>query len=190
MVEILLPGEEASLLAQARDEGPRDYLMIYLALNTGLRNSELTSLNIEDVYNFGFVLNLLELRKTTTKGKKPRTIPIHGHLRAEIENFLDWKKERSQPLNPDSPLFVSKITKSRISPRDFQRIVHNVSIKAIRRPIHPHILRHTFATKLLSRTNIRVVQELLGHSRLTTTQIYTHVSTSDAIAAIDTLGSL
>lgn len=187
MILVLLQGEEASLLAQARDEGPRDFLMIYLALNTGLRNTELISLNVEDVYDYRTVLNFLDLRKSTTKGKKPRTIPIHSALKIEIGNFLDWKIDHKEDTTPSSPLFISKKTGNRLSPRDFQRIVRSISLKAIRRPIHPHSLRHTFATHLLGKTNIRVVQELLGHSRLSSTQIYTHVSMADSISAIDGL---
>ena len=187
MILVLLPGEEASLLAQARDEGPRDFLMIYLALNTGLRNTELISLNVEDVYQYSTVVNMLELRKMTTKGKKPRTIPLHSTLRIEIEDYLCWRANNKDILLPDTPLFISKKTRNRLSPRDFQRIVRSISLKAIRRPIHPHILRHTFATHLLGKTNIRVVQELLGHSRLSSTQIYTHVSMADSISAIDGL---
>ena len=187
MIPILLPGEEASLLAQARDEGPRDFLMIYLALNTGLRNTELISLNVEDVFAFGTVLNFIELRKITTKGKKPRTIPMHGALRMEIDHFLEWKEYNRESLLPSAPLFISKKTINRLGARDFQRIVRSISLKAIRRPIHPHVLRHTFATRLFKKTNIRVVQELLGHSRLSTTQIYTHVSMADAVSAMESM---
>lgn len=189
MIEILLPGEEASILAQARDAGPREFLMIYLALNTGLRNNELVSLTVSDVFGFGVVLNLLELRKITTKGHKPRTIPLHNELKQEITSYLSWKERNKEPTTPGSPLFLSKIRKIQLSPRDFQRITHDISVQAIQRAIHPHVLRHTFATRLMSKTNIRVVQTLLGHARITTTQIYTHVTMADAIAAIQALGN-
>jgi len=187
MIETLLPGEEASLLAQAKDEGAREYFMILLALNTGLRNNELISLNVRDFFDYGTPLKQLELRKSTTKGHKPRTIPLHPMVIDEFCLFFNWKSRNEESNDPDAPLFVSKFTKRRLSPRDFQRIVKTISEKAIHRSIHPHVLRHTFATKLLKKTNIRVVQELLGHSRLSSTQIYTHVTTADLVGAIESL---
>lgn len=187
MIETLLPGEEASLLAQAKDEGEREYFMILLALNTGLRNNELISLNVIDLFDYGTPLKQLELRKSTTKGHKPRTIPLHPLVIDAFSHYFQWKAEHGESCISDAPLFVSRNAKLRLSPRDFQRIVKTISEKAIRRSIHPHVLRHTFATKLLKKTNIRVVQELLGHSRLSSTQIYTHVTTADLVGAIESL---
>ncbi len=187
MISILLPGDEASILAQAADESKRDHFMILLSLNTGLRNNELISLNVQDLYDYGTPLRQLELRKVTTKNKKTRTIPLHSVIQERISDFLAWKSSRGESIAPDAPLFVSLFAKKRLSPRDFQRIVKYYSEKAIRRSVHPHVLRHTFATKLLQKTNIRVVQELLGHSRLSSTQIYTHVSNADMISAIESL---
>lgn len=187
MIETLLPGEEASLLAEAKDEGEREFFMILLALNTGLRNNELISLNIRDLFDYGIPLRQLDLRKSTTKGHKPRTIPLHPNVINEFVLFKMWKSDHGESNDPDAPIFVSKFSKRRLSPRDFQRIVKTISQRAIRRSIHPHVLRHTFATKLLKKTNIRVVQELLGHSNLASTQIYTHVTTADLTAAIESL---
>ena len=187
MIEILLPGEEASILAQAKDESERDYFMILLALNTGLRNSELVLLNVRDFYDYGTVLKQLELRKVTTKGQKPRTIPLALIVQEAFSNYMNWKFSTREPAGPDDPLFMSSRSKLRLGPRDFQRIVKYYSEKTIRRSVHPHVLRHTFATKLLKKTNMRVVQELLGHVRLSSTQIYTHVSSADLYQAIEDL---
>lgn len=183
----LLPGEEACILAQAKDSGYRDHMMIFFCLSTGLRNNELISLDILDVFNYGCFLKVLDLRKVTTKNKKKRSIPLHPSVIEILALFFTWKHSVGESLEPDAPLFCSQHTNNRLSPRDFQRILRRISIAAINRPIHPHILRHTFATKLLSKTNIRVVQELLGHSSLTTTQIYTHVSNLDLRSAIDSM---
>lgn len=187
MISFLLPREEASILQQARESGPRNFFIIYLALNTGIRNTELISLDCKDVFFYGTILKLMELSKASTKNHKPRIIPIHQNLQNEIQIFLDWKKSHSEDLSSDAPLFVSLKTRNRLSSRDFQHIVRAISIKAIQRPIHPHTLRHTFATKILRKTNIRVVQELLGHSSVVSTQIYTHVTSEDLIDAINLL---
>ncbi len=82
-------------------------------------------------------------------------------------------------------LFFSKYTHRQLSSRDFQRIVKQLSIRSIGRPITPHILRHTFATRLLKHTNLRVTQVLLEHSNLQTTQLYTHVNIDDALDSIN-----
>lgn len=135
MLTILLPGEENSMLAQAYDEGARDWMMIYLALNTGLRNTELISLIISDVYDFNVILNFIDLRKSTTKGKKARQIPLHQSLRHHLEYFINWKREHGEPIDPGSPLFLTKKTHLRVSSRDFQRITRSISIKAIRKSV-------------------------------------------------------
>jgi site-specific recombinase XerD len=187
MISILLPNEKASILAQAKEESQRDYFMILLALNTGLRNNELISLDICDLFNYGIILRQLELRKITTKGHKPRTIPLSNSVQEAFAHFSNWKMRNGESYDPEAPLFVSTRSKLRLQPRDFQRILKSISQKAIQRSVHPHVLRHTFATELLAKTNIRVVQELLGHKSISSTMIYTHVSFADMVSAINCL---
>jgi len=184
MIRSLLPGEEASILAQARETSYRNFIMIKLCLSTGLRNGELCNLDVIDVFDYNVVLRILELSLSTTKNHKSRSIPLHPEIQTDISEFYFSKIGLRESVDPHAPLFVSKFTHSRLCPRDFQRILKDISVKAISRSINPHVLRHTFATKLLQKTNIRVVQELLGHASLKTTQIYTHVSDTDLMDAI------
>ncbi len=161
--------------------------MIFLSLSTGLRVSELVGLYIEDFSPFGQVSTILTVPSRIAKNGKKRIIPINSETRDILFKFLSVKEKRSESTFPDSFLFVSRFTSNQLSPRDIQRIVRNISISSIGRSITPHTLRHTFATRLLKHTNLRVIQELLGHSRIQTTQIYTHVSIEDSRLAIDML---
>lgn len=182
--EILLPNEVSSLLKEAEERCPRDYLMIILTLFTGLRNSEICGLNICTVAPYGPISNILELPGTIIKGGKPRQIPLREDLVLIMNDFLNHKPDRNEPDSPESPFFVTHKTKKRLSSRDFQRITKSLSIKVLNRSIHPHILRHTFATNLLNSSNLRIVQTALGHSNIQSTAIYTHPTISDLKEAI------
>ena len=85
--------------------------------------------------------------------------------------------------------FYATDTQRPITTRQVERIILTASMKALNRPIHPHVLRHTFASRLMKRTNIRVVQQLLGHTSITSTQIYTHPDSDDLQKAINDIDS-
>lgn len=184
MIKIISDPEALRLLSAARDQNTRDYSMIALALFTGLRCSEITGLFIEDVRPFNDVSTVLTVPARIAKNNKKREIPISDETRSMLETMIDYKVSNSEPIGPDSFLFVSKHTHRRLSSRDFQRTVRNLSVLSIRRPITPHTLRHTFATRLLKHADLRVIQTLLGHANIQTTQIYTHPNMSDARQAI------
>ena len=174
-----------SILAQAKEHYYRDYVMIKLALGTGLRNSELLELTIDCFFYLGNIVHVLDLPGKIAKNHIPRCIPLHPDIQDLLLNFFKWKEENNEPCNYASYLFISKFTKSKLGPRDFQRIVTRASSMSIGRKIHPHTLRHTFATKLLAKSNLRIVQQVLGHKNLQTTQIYTHPSSSEVSEAIN-----
>ena len=181
---ILLPGEKELLLSAAKKSSYRDYMMIRLALGTGIRNSECTGLTIFCIAPYGEVIQSVEIPKSIAKKGSGRSIPLHPDLVVELTEFLKWKMHRGESIDLSSPLFVSSRTLNKLSPRDFQRICQSYSIKSISRSIHPHVLRHTFATELLSKSNIRVVQKVLGHTSIQSTQIYTHPSITEMSDAI------
>jgi integrase/recombinase XerC len=136
----------------------------------GLRVSELCGLNVNSV-DFG-----QGLLRVLGKGRKERIVPLHPRGLAMLQLWLDG--DRDDVATPDSPpdaLFYNR-RGSRLGTRDVRRILDN---RVSRGHIHPHALRHTYATHLLEGgADLRVVQELLGHESLTTTQLYTHVSKS------------
>jgi len=107
------------------------------------------------------------------KGGKERQVPIHGACAELLGAWLDQGRNRmATPESPPEAVFVNR-RGGRLGPRDVRRLLDARSAS----PTHPHALRHTYATHLLNGgADLRVVQELLGHASLGTTQIYTHVS--------------
>jgi integrase/recombinase XerC len=136
----------------------------------GLRVSELCGLDLDSV---NFTQGLL---RVLGKGQKERIVPLHERGLTAIRLWLD--EARDEVKRSDSPgeaLFFNRRGR-RLGTRDVRRILDN---RVERGHIHPHALRHTYATHLLEGgADLRVVQELLGHESLTTTQLYTHVSKS------------
>ncbi len=147
----------------------RDRAVCEILYGAGLRVSELCGLDRDSLDERQGLLRVLG------KGRKERIVPLH---RAGWEALDAWRGVRDQVLTPQSPpqaLFVNR-RGARLGPRDVRRLLDR---RLALGHVHPHALRHTFATHLLEGgADLRVVQELLGHESLTTTQLYTHVSKS------------
>ncbi len=154
--------------------GARDRAIMETLYGTGVRVSELVSLNIEDVDFLGEVLHV------RGKGKKERISPIGSSALQSIQHYMEYRNRRAQNnANFDSKvLFVNKHGK-RLSTRSVRRKMDKyLKMAGLDPSISPHTLRHSFATHLLNNgADLRSVQELLGHQSLSTTQIYTHLTT-------------
>ena len=151
--------------------GIRDRAVLELFYSTGMRLSELVNMNIGD-----FEINK-KLIRVIGKGNKERMIPYGRNAESAIKNYLKIRNLSLKPAFANKPLFVNSSEK-RISKRTIQRRMNNyIKLVADGKRIGPHLLRHTFATHLLDNgADIRAVKDLLGHSSLSSTQIYTHVS--------------
>ena len=151
--------------------GIRDRAVLELFYSTGMRLSELVNMNIGD-----FEINK-KLIRVIGKGNKERMIPYGRTAESAIKNYLKIRNLSLKPAFANKPLFVNSSEK-RISKRTIQRRMNNyIKLVADGKRIGPHLLRHTFATHLLDNgADIRAVKDLLGHSSLSSTQIYTHVS--------------
>ena len=151
--------------------GVRDRSVLELFYSTGMRLSELVNINIGD-----FHLNK-KLLRVIGKGKKERMIPYGRAAESAIEHYLKMRNISFNPVFAKTPLFVNSKEK-RISTRTIQRRMNNyIKLVADGKRVGPHLLRHTFATHLLDNgADITAVKDLLGHSSLSSTQIYTHVS--------------
>ena len=163
---VLSGGEIEVLLHRAGDSAveQRDRAALELLYAAGLRVSELCGLDRRGVDLRGRTVTVLG------KGGKERRVPIHDRAAAALEEWLDVG--RAEMPGPREAVFVNQ-RGARLGPRDVRRILDRLAAS----PTHPHALRHTFATHLLDGgADLRVVQELLGHASLATTQIYTHVS--------------
>ena len=116
------------------------------------------------------------------KGNKDRVVPLHAVAQAALDTYLATRRG----LAPEHPLFVS--WRGRITKQVVVLLCKRVS-RRIGRRLHPHLFRHTFASELLNRrADLRVIQKLLGHESLATTEIYTHVSPERQREAVELLG--
>jgi integrase/recombinase XerC len=155
-------------------QGLRDRAILETMYSAGLRVSEVVALNDADI---DFAADLLRVRG---KGRRERLAPLGSFARGALQRWL--KVRRLHPSLHDSPLrpvFVNKFGR-RLTTRSVGRMLEkHLRAAGLDRRTTPHTLRHSFATHLLDRgADIRSVQELLGHKSLTTTQIYTHVTTA------------
>jgi integrase/recombinase XerC len=165
--------EQAVKLVDIDDDGVlsvRDHAILELFYSSGLRLSELVNLNIDQL-DFG------EGTITVTgKGNKTRIVPLGSHA---IEAIQKWFKNRTDLLikNPAEKAVFIGLQGRRISARNIQYRLKEWSIKqGINSSVHPHMLRHSFASHVLqSSGDLRAVQEMLGHANISTTQVYTHL---------------
>ena len=166
--------EEASRLVQAPlGDGLaslRDRAILETLYSAGLRVSELVGLRLRDVDLISQTIRVMG------KGKKERLVPVGSYSVRAIRQYL--KALGPDGENADGPIFRNRL-RGRLTDRSVRRILNRYIVQAsIHQKISPHSLRHSFATHLLDRgADLRSVQELLGHSNLATTQIYTHVTT-------------
>lgn len=159
-------------------------ISFYLMLEAGLRLSEMTQLAWCDIMHLGQPKHALTLDRHTTKNNRERTIPLTRHLQRVINNT--WINHPT-PKGITSANYVTATTRNGtpVSARTLERNIKSVAQRALGHHVTPHTLRHTFATRLLRVTDLRTVQEALGHARVSTTQIYTHPNADDLRLAID-----
>ncbi len=157
-----------------RPHPARDLAMLELLYGSGIRVSELVGLNLDDIDRTERWL------RVRGKGRKERQVPFGGKAAAALERYL------GERTSPQQALFLNH-RGSRITSRGARGIVKlYASLIAGDSSIHPHSFRHAFATHLLSDgADLRSIQELLGHARLSTTQKYTQVSLTDLMAVYD-----
>ena len=148
----------------ADERKPRDRAILALLAYGGLRRGEVMAADVGDYSREAPSLMV------HGKGNKDRVVPLHAVAQAALDAYLATRRG----LDPAHPLFVS--WRGRITKQVVVLLCKRVS-RRIGRRLHPHLFRHTFATELLNRrADLRVIQTLLGHESLATTEIYTHVS--------------
>lgn len=152
--------------------GLRDKAILELLFSTGLRVSELCSLSVDDV---DLTRDEFSVRG---KGEKVRVVFLSDAAKQTITNYLKARKDMSDAMFIQYGKNAKNAEDLRLSPRAIQRLMKQYAIKAgITRKVTPHVIRHSFATDLLSNgADLRSVQALLGHANIATTQIYTHVT--------------
>jgi len=175
----LRPGEVERLIESPSGQGAssgsalanRDRALLEVLYATGLRVGELVGLSWRDVDLSARVLRVLG------KGGKERMVPFGRAAADALRTWLeDWEALRRDDASGDEPVFIN-YRGGRLSDRSVRRIIdHHAAAAGVPPGVHPHTLRHTFATHLLEEgADLRAIQEFLGHASLTTTQRYTHV---------------
>ena len=169
-----LHGKEVSKILESIDPaqplGRRDLAILELFYSSGLRLSELCSAKLEN-------LDLDEkFMRVTGKGNKTRIVPIGGRAHDALQDYLRNERPSLVTKKTSSEVFIT-IRGTKFSPDRVRQIVkERAAMAGIDQNVYPHLLRHSFATHLLEGgADLRVIQELLGHADISTTQIYTHV---------------
>ena len=179
-----LSAEQAIKLVDVSDDDPlsiRDHAILELFYSSGLRLSELVGLDIG-------ALDIKDGQVTVTgKGNKTRIVPVGSHAMTAINHWLKVRATMLINNTNESAIFITQ-QGNRITPRAVQYRVKEWSIKqGLDSSVHPHLLRHSFATHVLqSSGDLRAVQEMLGHANISTTQIYTHLDFQHLAKVYDT----
>lgn len=173
----VLSVEEVEAVMEAIDTsthlGLRDRAIIETLYGCGLRVSEAVGLRISNLYlDEGFI-------KVQGKGSKERLVPIGDMAADAIMAYLEVRKNFPYDRNNDDVLFLNRYGKSLSRVSMFKTVKTAVLLAGIRKEVSPHTFRHSFATHLVENgADLRVVQEMLGHESITTTEIYTHIESA------------
>lgn len=165
---VYLNETEARHLIESAADSPRDLVMVSLLLYTGIRVGELCKLDVDDIDVDSGVVRIM-----AGKGDKDRIVIMSREMSILLESYIS---SRLMMASENKALFLSR-RKRRFDTSSVERIVRKVASKAnLSKKVTPHVLRHTFATSVLRNGgDIRFIQQILGHSSLATTQIYTHL---------------
>lgn len=180
--EVLSIEEIDAMIAQidmSKPEGHRNRAIIEMLYGSGLRVSELTELKLSNIYRKEGYMRILG------KGSKQRLVPISP---VADEQFGYWLVDRSQlDIKPEATdiAFLNHYGRQLTRAMIFTIVKHLATAAGIRKTISPHTLRHSFATHLLQNgADLRIIQQLLGHESIVTTEIYTHVNIQDLREAV------
>ncbi len=163
---------------------PRIQSIFGLMLLAGLRVGEVCSLRPGDLFCGPSGVTGISVRNGHCRADHLRYIQCHPRLSRYLADFMGSDAYKPHLTSANGFFFVSAITKRPIGPRTIQRMCRLYFPAWIGRQVNPHALRHTFATRVLRTSNLRVVQQLLGHASITSTQLYTHPSNQEQLAAI------
>ncbi|MBA7552388.1 Tyrosine recombinase XerC [subsurface metagenome] len=164
----------------------RNYAMALCMLDAGLRVGELVKLHWSDLFFNCEPVNSIIIRSAIAKKGRERTVPVSQRLGDALKSYHEYYRPTRGEFSTAYCFYQTEET-APLTTRQVERIIRAAAMKSLGRPIHPHVLRHTFATKLMRKTNARIVQELLGHEHLSSTQIYTHPNSEDLTNAINSL---
>ena len=169
------------MMPEAASFPERDRLMLELLYGCGIRNSELIGINLDDIRLSaeGILIR--------GKGKKERYVPFGGSVRAALLDYLPLRSRKLVSGKKKTNALLINQRGGRLTTRSVGRIIKKIAVaKGLSPDVHPHTLRHAFGTHLLEEgADLRAIQEMLGHERLSTTQRYTQLSMKHVLAVYD-----
>ncbi|HYN15941.1 MAG TPA: tyrosine-type recombinase/integrase [Terriglobales bacterium] len=173
----VLDGEMPELAAWAE----RDRLIFELLYGCGIRNSELVGIDLDDVSWSG------EAILVRGKGRKERYVPFGDAVKSALATYLPARQQKLAERKQSTRALLVNLRSTRLTTRSVGRIVKRIAVaKGLSPDVHPHTLRHAFGTHLLEEgADLRAIQEMLGHERLSTTQRYTQLSMKHVLAVYD-----
>lgn len=159
----------------------RDLLMLELLYGCGIRNSELTGINLDDIRLSAEAILI------RGKGKKERYVPFGDSVKIALASYLPARQATLAELRKNTPALLINQRGGRLTTRSVGRIIKQIAVaKGLSPDVHPHTLRHAFGTHMLEEgADLRAIQELLGHERLATTQRYTQLSMKHVLQVYD-----
>ena len=159
----------------------RDRLMLELLYGCGIRNSELTGINVDDIRLSAEAILI------RGKGKKERYVPFGDSVKAALAAYLPERHKVLETSHKHSTALLINWRSGRLTTRSVGRIIKKIAVaKGLSPDVHPHTLRHAFGTHMLEEgADLRAIQELLGHERLATTQRYTQLSMKHVLQVYD-----
>ena len=159
----------------------RDRILLELLYGCGIRNSELVGINLEDVRPSAEAILI------RGKGKKERYVPFGGTATSALSAYLPARQKLLADTHKQTPALLVNRRGGRLTTRSVGRIVKKIAVaKGLSPDVHPHTLRHAFGTHMLEEgADLRAIQELLGHERLSTTQRYTQLSIKHVLQVYD-----
>jgi site-specific recombinase XerD len=183
----ILSAEQLQRLIEAVPErapfGVRDRAMMKLAYGAGLRVSELTSLNVGQVWSGKRPRDWLELPGSACKGGRGRGLPLGPVAQQAVAELIAFQRQRGFSVESEAPLLTTR-QHQRLPAREVQRAVQRYR-EGAEVAATPHTLRHTFASRLTAAgVGLRAVQHLLGHQSIRTTEVYLHSQPSELVAAV------
>ena len=159
----------------------RDRLMLELLYGCGIRNSELTGINLEDIRLSAEAILI------RGKGKKERYVPFGDSVKTALAAYLPVRQQMLAEQKKNVPALLVNWRGGRLTTRSVGRIIKKIAVaKGLSPDVHPHTLRHAFGTHMLEEgADLRAIQEMLGHERLSTTQRYTQLSIKHVLHVYD-----
>lgn len=159
----------------------RDRLMLELLYGCGIRNSELVGINVDDISENAEAILI------RGKGKKERYVPFGDAVKSALKSYLPARQLVLSETRKNTPALLINTRGGRLTTRSVGRIIKKIAVaKGLSPDVHPHTLRHAFGTHMLEEgADLRAIQELLGHERLSTTQRYTQLSMKHLLSVYD-----